>query len=137
MSDWTRVVTDPLGLAGFALFLLFGTLGQMKRTSERQWVFPVAYTMAVIALLGGLMLAYQRARPQVENGPPHAIATPHQEERPSTEINNHVDQKTTGRGSPAVQGVRGDVTITIDQSNSAPASHKRPSTTSTAGEPLK
>jgi hypothetical protein len=31
-----------------------------------------------------------------------------------------IEQKTSGAGSPAVQGVKGDVTITIDQSNGNP-----------------
>jgi len=36
-----------------------------------------------------------------------------------------VEQSTTGAGSPVVQGVRGDVTITVDQSTGDPDARKR------------
>jgi hypothetical protein len=37
---------------------------------------------------------------------------------------NKVEQSTSGQGSPAVQGVQGDVTITVDQSNGEAKSKK-------------
>ena len=37
---------------------------------------------------------------------------------------NKVEQSTSGAGSPAVQGVKGDVTITVDQSNGEAKSKK-------------
>jgi hypothetical protein len=58
MSEWTKVVTSPLGLAGFALFLVFGYLAKVKRSDERRWLAPVAVFVAVAALVGGLVLAY-------------------------------------------------------------------------------
>ena len=61
MQDWTKVVTEPLGLAGFALFLVFGVLARVKKQDERRWLGPLASGMAVLALLGGLTLAYVKA----------------------------------------------------------------------------
>ena len=77
MNEWTKVVTEPLGLAGFALFLVFGYLAKAKKDDERRWLSLVAIALAgrhrsrwspslslvaialaVIALLGGLSLAY-------------------------------------------------------------------------------
>ena len=113
MQDWTKVVTEPLGLAGFALFLVFGVLSRVKRDDERKWVGPVAMAMAVLALTGGLTLAYlktsSQAAPQPISGPA-AQSTP----KPQT---NLVDQKSTGAGSPNVQDVQGNVTIDVDQSS--------------------
>jgi hypothetical protein len=111
MSEWTKVVTDPLGLAGFALFLVFGLLAQLKRREERQWVARLAAGMAIVTLAGGMVLAYLKtARPAVSPQSSSAPVLPQQQI-------NQVQQTTTGPGSPAVQGVQGDVTITVDQSS--------------------
>jgi hypothetical protein len=59
MGEFTKVVTQPLGLAGFALFLIFGLVARVKRNDERRWIFPVSLVMAVAALVGGLGLAYR------------------------------------------------------------------------------
>src|ERR1035438_3523178 len=58
MTPWTKVVTDPLGLTGFALFLVFGYLAKVKRNDERRWLSPVAFAIATVALIGGLVVAY-------------------------------------------------------------------------------
>jgi hypothetical protein len=116
MQDWTKVVTEPLGLGGFALFLVFGVLARVKRDGERRWLAPMAMGMAVLALAGGLMLAYMKtvreAVPQTRSAPVAPAAQPAAQ---PAQV-NQVDQKTSGAGSPAVQGVQGDVTITVDQS---------------------
>jgi len=111
MHDWTKVVTEPLGLAGFALFLVFGMLSRLKVKQERRWLGPVAAAMAVLALAGGLVLAYFRTA---------AIPQPAQKAPPApSQTNTAVQQTTAGKGSPIVQGVQGDVTITVDQSEGA------------------
>ncbi len=113
MQDWTKVVTDPLGLAGFALFLVFGVLSQVKRDEERKWMGPLAMAMAILALTGGLTLTYLKrplqAAPQVTTAPA-GLTTPKTQ-------TNKVEQTSTGAGSPNVQGVQGDVTISVDQSS--------------------
>lgn len=113
MSEWTKVVTHPLGLAGFALFLLFGYLARTKRSDRRRWLSPVAFALAGIALIGGLVLAYVQV--------PKPVAAPLQTDKPpapTQQQTDQVQQTTTGQGSPAVQGVQGNVTITVDQNGS-------------------
>jgi hypothetical protein len=69
-------------------------------------IIGVAVLFSVLPV-GGSYLVWKKSRvPQVpaQNTPP-----------PQGTI---VNQRTTGPGSPAVQGVRGDVSITIDQSSS-------------------
>jgi len=39
-------------------------------------------------------------------------------------MNSNAQQTSTGEGSPNVQGVQGDVTITVDQSNGKTAVQK-------------
>ena len=112
MSEWTKVVTSPLGLAGFALFLVFGYLAKVKKSDERRWLAPIAAFAALSALVGGLALAYFQIPKPV---PPSAQTnTPPAAKQPQT--NSNVQQTSTGQGSPNVQGVQGDVTITVDQS---------------------
>lgn len=107
MSEWTKVVTDPLGLAGFALFLVFGLVAKTRKSSERRWLAPVAVCLAVAALLGGLTLSYLKS-----SGTQAPAAKPAIQQQ-----NSNVKQISTGSGSPNVQGVNGNVTVTIDQSS--------------------
>jgi hypothetical protein len=113
MSEWVKVVTQPLGLIGFVLFLVFGYLGKVKRQDERRWFSPVALSFAAIALVGGLALAYMQTSkapaPAVQTSAPPA---PIQQ----TNQTNKVKQTICGAGSPNVQDVHGDVVITVDQS---------------------
>ena len=115
MTPWIKVVTEPLGLAGFALFLIFGYLAKVKRDDERRWLSPVAFAIAAVALIGCLAIAYvqipkpvQPSAPSVQTSKP---AAPTQQQ-----TNQQIQQTSTGEGSPNVQGVQGDVTITVDQS---------------------
>ncbi len=62
MQDWTKVVVQPLGLAGFALFLVFGLIARIKRNDDRRWLSKIAAAMAGVALVGGLALAYVNVR---------------------------------------------------------------------------
>lgn len=120
MTGWTSVVTQPLGLVGFALFLVFGYLAKVKSRNERRWLSPVAVIVAVMALGGGLVLAYVEAPKSLPTPAAQAIRTPAQQQT------NNVQQTTSGQGSPAVQGVQGDVTITVDQSGSGGKQKKSP-----------
>jgi hypothetical protein len=113
MHDWAKVLTEPLGLAGFALFLVFGALSRIKRDKERKWLGPLAMGMAVLALTGGLTLAYLKRPPQTA---PSTAPAPAVQPTAKTQT-NMVEQTSTGAGSPNVQGVQGDVTITVDQSS--------------------
>jgi len=114
MKEWTSVVTDPLGLAGFALFLVFSVLGLRRRTSEARWVTASFVSLAGIALVGGLGLAYVRQpnpSPKKETTPPPRWTqgeetTP----SPSRQASEEVRQETRGAQSPTIYG-QGNVTI--------------------------
>src|SRR5205809_340171 len=112
--DWTRVLTHPLGLVGYVLFLLFGLVAGLKRRDERRWILPAALVAAGVALLGGLDLAFRDVDHKAHEA---VIAQPATTSSPaSKQQNTHVSQTSSGAGSPNVQGVQGDVTITGDQS---------------------
>jgi hypothetical protein len=113
MTPWAKVVTDPLGLAGFALFAVFVYLAKVKRNGKRRWLSPFAFAMAAVALIGGLVLAYLKVRVPGAATPPVRTAQPAALTQQQT--NQQVQQTSSGAGSPNVQGVQGNVTITVDQ----------------------
>jgi hypothetical protein len=119
MNEWAKVVTEPLGLAGFALFLIFTYLGKTKQADHRKWLSPMAFGCAAITLVGGLTLAYLQI-----TKPTQAPASLSKPAPPPIQQTNQVQQLSTGQGSPNVQGVQGDVTITVDQSNGSKGSPK-------------
>ncbi len=119
-SEWIKVVTNPLGLAGFALFLVFGYLAKLKRLDERRWIAPIAMLLALGALIGGLTVAYIQV--------PKAAPVPAQNSQPALpakqQTNQQVQQTSKGDCSPNVQGVQGDVTISADCSESKAEARK-------------
>jgi len=111
MNVWTKVVTDPLGLAGFALFLVFEYLAKVKKSDQRRWLAPLAVFAGIAALIGGLGLGYVRVSKSVMPSSQTSAA-------PARQQINQVQQSSGAPGSPNVQGVQGgDVTITVDQSS--------------------
>jgi hypothetical protein len=109
--DWTQVVTDPVGLSGFALALGFGVLSrllaaQAERISAR-WVTAGAFGLALICVIGGLTLAYQRQSHATATA--HRAATPSQPQ-PDASISIEKIEQRVESGS-AVAGVQGDVTV--------------------------
>jgi hypothetical protein len=109
MSDWIKIITNPLGLAGFALFLVFGFVAKIKSRDERRWMSPVACGIAVLALVGGLIIAFTEA-PRPQSAPSRSTA-------PVTFNCDEVTQQSSGAGSPNVNCANGNVNITVDQSN--------------------
>jgi apolipoprotein N-acyltransferase len=111
MSQWIKVVTHPLGLAGFALFLVFAYLARVKRNDERRWLSPAAVLLAFITLVGSLVVAHKQVTKESSH-PTQTVQAPPDRQQ----TNSDVQQTSKGAGSPNVQGVQGDVTITVDQS---------------------
>ena len=62
MRYWTKVVVYPLGLAGFALFVLYLISNKQQLP---QWLIPTA---VMAALLGGLLLAFWDRSTKKESG---------------------------------------------------------------------
>jgi hypothetical protein len=96
MNEWAKAVVHPLGLAGFALFLVFLFQSRNKRSGSS--IRLVFIAMSVVCLVGGLALAHQELETKQNPAP---AATP----------SGVVQQITKGRNSPAVANVGGDVTI--------------------------
>jgi hypothetical protein len=102
--DWTKVVTDPLGLAGFALAMV-GLVSKLAAQKRRErWIVPAFYTMALICVVGGLVLAYHRES-NITASLKHPVTTP-----PITSIQTGNIEQTVGNGA-AVAGIHGNVTV--------------------------
>ena len=56
--DWTKVITEPLGLIGFALSLVFGVLSVRKGMAS--WWPVAAMALAAVSIAGGLFLAFKK-----------------------------------------------------------------------------
>ena len=102
-EKWFDVITHPLGLAGFALFLVFFILSKKATTQERRWLIPVFTGLAFIALIGGLALSWSQRETHPLNSP-----KPPNRESPSK-------TSPTPLPTPAREAGKGDTT-TGDQS---------------------
>ena len=109
MSHWTKVVVFPLGLAGFALFILFLFSQKVLLPS---WLVPTAI---LLALAGGIVLAFLDRFKRSRTGPQRADRIDEKLGQTSSQI----QQATHGDQSPAIAGVQHGVHIeygTSDQS---------------------
>ena len=120
--DWTKVVTDPLGIAGFAIALVFGAVSRVlakKNGRSAAWLVPGAYALALICVLGGIVLAYQRQK-SVDAAQYHPFQPPTSNATaPSMRIGT-IGQKV--ENGSAVAGVQGSVIV------NAPAKKEDPAT---------
>lgn len=104
MIPWTRVVTHPLGLIGFALFLVFSFLAKNRQKKKPAWLAPLAFGMAFVTLVGGFGLAYmQTGRPTSKGGSYQRIGA--------------IQQNSSGASNSNVAGVQGNVSVTIAPPN--------------------
>jgi hypothetical protein len=101
MDKWIAVVTSPLGLAAFALFLVFTALAKSRVRTERT-IFAVLAAVTLVSAIG--IAAFTASRPKPED-PTLPQANP-----PTA-----VQQITEGANSPAVANTRGSVTIEVNQ----------------------
>ena len=105
MNAWIKVVTNPLGLAAFALSIVLSVLAGKNRARKPAWMIGVIFAMACAALVGGLFLAYlqvQKAAQPTKAGP-----------SPATVNQQHIDQinqQSSGSGAVNAAGVQGSVT---------------------------
>ena len=120
MKEWIKVVTDPMGLAGFALFLVFTFLA--KKGKKPAWLAAGAFGMACVALAGGLTLAYFRVRTNPNPASTTAPSTASQPASAPGTVNQQsigeIKQKSSGAGAVNAAGVQGG-SVTV---NNAPAS---------------
>lgn len=112
-DKWIEVIQHPLGLAGFALFLVFIFLPKMSQKKNPPWLPKAAYTMALVALLSGIGLAFWQSQTKESSDVPKAPTTTTAPAVPPT----RTELETSGDKSPAVSHIEGDVKIDIGGGN--------------------
>jgi hypothetical protein len=110
-----KILTDPLGLAGYALFLIFGaiTLVLKKRLKKHYWLIPTGAVLGALCIIAGLSLAFFRG----SRLPPPPVA-------PVQSMHLDSVEQTVTDGS-AVTGVQGSVTIDEKSTASQKAKQKQ------------
>lgn len=122
LGSWKSVTTNPLELVGIVLSGVLTLVAKLKPV-ERRWALPAAVLLAAAVVVGAFFLAYRETKPSVASEPAKPSA-------PAKQQSNTANQVTSGPGSPAVQGVQGDVSITVDQTGTA-----RPTAASPRSQP--
>jgi hypothetical protein len=108
--EWTKVVTDPLGLTGFALALVFGVITKIvsRPKNRSRWMVPAAFAMAAICMLGGLALAYFRGASNSPADDRRAVGTVTGASQPARlqtlKIDKLVQQTQSGVNAAGIQG---------------------------------
>ncbi|HLC17020.1 MAG TPA: hypothetical protein VJL89_12430 [Thermodesulfovibrionia bacterium] len=74
VDKWITILTDPVGLTGFALFLVFSLLSKSKLKAKQKWVTPVFIVVAIAALTGGIWLSYVQHQKGKEPSPPQVTS---------------------------------------------------------------
>lgn len=121
MSEWAKAVTHPLGLVGFALFLIFSLLTARKRKELPGWKIAFLLTAAVLVLVSGLGLSIIESKK-----PSNKVVSP-----PSVKI----DQQSEGDQSPPIAVVGGQVNVNSNnQAGPAPTEKKNAEEQKTAGQ---
>ena len=122
VTDWTSVVTHPLGLWGFALCRVFGVLSLSLKRRTPYWITGCLMVFAAVCLVSGFTLAYRHQEHNMSDSEKKAERTTggQNEKQPQVprsvqpSIPSRVHQETHG----ALQGVEGNVII--NQGGSAP-----------------
>jgi H+/Cl- antiporter ClcA len=106
MSGSATIITHPIALCSYVLSLVFGLLAKRwkarNQREEDRNLFRLAASLAAVALIGGLFLAWRQEAPK--SAPAGA---------PAAQI-----QISNGGQSPNVSGAKD---VTINYGNSAPA----------------
>jgi len=107
VDKWITILTDPVGLTGFALFLVFTLLSKRKSKlkAKQKWVTPVFIVVAIAALAGGIWFSYVQYQKGKEPSPSQVT---------SGSEKKQIHQHTEGPQSPAVADTNGNVTININ-----------------------
>ena len=113
--DWTKVITEPLGIVGFTMALVFGIVSRVVAQKSRkngQWIVAASYVLAAVCVLGGLVLAYNRQSTTVMINPNSGGLTQDRRTNGQAASSLRVDKIDQNvHNGTAVAGVQGDVTV--------------------------
>ena len=124
MESVIPVITHPISLCAYTLFLAFGLVAIKK--GHR--FFYLAVFLSVVSLVGGLFLAHQ----QISNVPAptptvksKSTAQPSEQQKKTPFANSTTTQSSAGNQSPNISGAGGDVHLNYGNAGAAPAEQKK------------
>jgi hypothetical protein len=102
--DWTKVINTPLGLAGFALALIFGVIAKWGPRYPK-WLMPTAIILAAATMIFGLVISL-RPSPQLTERPSGAeVLQKNQNNTIHVDQQGTINAETQGPCSAAQVGV--------------------------------
>jgi hypothetical protein len=99
--DWTKVITDPMGVIGFVLSLVFGVLGVRKGMPS--WWPAAAMILAAVSIAGGLFLAFKKVEGDTARLEAERVEAAKSAVAPTPALSDTV--KSAGPCSPVYSGV--------------------------------
>jgi hypothetical protein len=123
METATAVITHPISLCAYVLALAFGLVAKKKGAR----FFYLAASLSVVALLGGLFVAWQQITKTSEHSQrPAAVGkTPQSVQRKDClAAGSTTTQTSKGSQSPNIAETCGDVNVTFGAPSSAPSNEQ-------------
>jgi len=124
---WEKLLTSPLGLAGYALFLVFSviTIVIKQRKPTNQWAAPTGFALAAICILGCLTIAYRHEQNSAEQSAKEADKQPPKQTPPNQPAQQSLttgDIHQKADNGVAAAGVQGNITVNTTNPASQPTS---------------
>jgi hypothetical protein len=126
MESVTSLITHPISLCAYILSLAFGLVAKKKDNR----FFYLAASLSVVALVGGLFLAWQQTNkipnPSIPRAPEKmSAATPSVENKKDPSVEPTSNQTSLGNQSPNISGTKGDVNVTFGNPKSSSTEPKK------------
>jgi hypothetical protein len=125
--DWSKVVTDPLGLVGFVLALAFGAASQIvrrKHGTRGQWMVIAAYVLAAVSVVSALAIAYRRVSP-VSSPPANPLQGTPAQTAPAPAAPSLAIDRIEQHGNTNIAGVQGGTVVVKSDDQAAEEQSKR------------
>ena len=130
MKEWAQVVTHPLGLSGFALFLIFtyfSRKGDRRRRANDKpsWHTTALLGLGMIALVAGILLDYFEIQSKRSSPEQPSPTTPIIDHSPTPSISvGTIEQSPKGSKNVTV-GIQIGGSVTENDASNSPAIGKR------------
>jgi hypothetical protein len=122
MESLPSLITHPIALCAYIVSLAFATIA--KKSGKR--FFYLTAFISVVALIGGLFLAWQQINRTSSPVPVTTTnTTPSLDREQSPAAKPPASQVSGGEQSPNVSGVKGDVNITYGATGESSDSKKK------------
>ena len=126
MESLPSVITHPISLCAYVLLLAFGVV--VKKKHNR--FFYLAASLSVVALVGGLFLAWQQTNKSPSSSMSRTlenkkVESPSVADKKNATVEPTTNQTSSGNQSPNISGTKGDVNVTFGNPAASSADKKK------------